>query len=123
VRALGLASPISVTVAVDLPGRPPPPVESAAYFAVCELIANAGKHARASQVSIDIRYARQVLRLTVTDNGQGGADEGRGTGLRGLRRRLATFDGTLAVNSPVGGPTMVTMEVPCALSSPKTSSS
>ena len=57
-----------------------------------------------------------------TDDGRGGADPARGTGLRGIERRLAAFDGVLAVSSPPGGPTVVTMEIPCALSSPKTSS-
>jgi glucose-6-phosphate-specific signal transduction histidine kinase len=62
-----------------------------------------------------------LLRIEVTDNGTGGADPARGTGLHGMERRLATFDGILAVSSPAGGPTMIIMEVPCALSSPKTS--
>jgi signal transduction histidine kinase len=122
VRSLALSSPLTVEVAVGLAGRPPPPVESAAYFAVSELITNATKHARATCVWVDIRHAGGVLRVTVTDDGCGGADASRGTGLRGLRRRLGTFDGILALNSPPGGPTVVTMEVPCALSSPRTSS-
>jgi len=63
-----------------------------------------------------------MLRITVTDDGTGGADPARGTGLQGIERRLATFDGILAVSSPPGGPTMIVMEVPCALSSPRTSS-
>ena len=63
-----------------------------------------------------------MLRIGVTDNGHGGADAARGTGLRGIERRLAAFDGVLAVSSPPGGPTVVNMEIPCALSSPKTSS-
>jgi signal transduction histidine kinase len=63
-----------------------------------------------------------MLRIGVADDGQGGADPARGTGLRGLERRLAAFDGVLAVSSPPGGPTVVNMEIPCALSSPKTSS-
>jgi signal transduction histidine kinase len=122
VRSLALASPLAVEVAVDLAGRPPPPVESAAYFAVSELITNATKHARASRIWVDIRYAGGVLRVTVTDNGRGGADAAGGTGLRGLLRRLGTFDGILALSSPPGGPTVVTMELPCVLSSPRTSS-
>jgi signal transduction histidine kinase len=66
-----------------------------------------------------------MLRIGVTDNGHGGAapkDPARGSGLRGIERRLAAFDGVLAISSPPGGPTAVTMEIPCALSSPKTSS-
>ena len=63
-----------------------------------------------------------MLRAQVTDDGWGGADPAQGTGLAGVERRLAAFDGILAVNSPPGGPTIVVIEVPCALSSPKTSS-
>jgi DNA-binding NarL/FixJ family response regulator len=63
-----------------------------------------------------------MLRIGVTDDGRGGADPARGTGLHGIERRLAAFDGVLALTSPSGGPTVVNMEIPCALSSPKTSS-
>ena len=123
VRALALDSGKPVQVHVDLPGRPPAPVESAAYFAVAEALANAARHAEAASVIIDVRHRDGVLRMTVHDDGQGGADPAKGTGLRGIERRLGTFDGTLAVHSPRGGPTVVTMELPCALSSPKTSTS
>jgi signal transduction histidine kinase len=90
-------------------------VESAAYFAVNELLANVSKHAGASQVWIDTRHDAGMLRIGVTDDGCGGADPARGTGLRGIERRLAAFDGVLAVSSPPGGPTTVTIEIPCAL--------
>jgi signal transduction histidine kinase len=123
VRAVALDSPLPVEVDIDLPGRPAAPVESAAYFALCEALANAARHSGAERVWISIRYDAGVLRMVVTDDGRGGADPTRGTGLRGVDRRLGTFDGTLAVESPVGGPTEVTMEVPCALSSPRTSTS
>lgn len=63
-----------------------------------------------------------MLQIGVTDGGAGGGDPGRGTGLAGIERRLAAFDGVLALSSPPGGPTVVNMEIPCALSSPKTSS-
>ena len=122
IRALALDSAARIHLASDLQGRPPAPVESAAYFAVSELLANVSKHAEARQTWIDIRYTDGMLRIGVTDNGHGGADPARGTGLRGIERRLAAFDGVLAVSSPPGGPTAVTMEIPCALSSPKTSS-
>jgi signal transduction histidine kinase len=123
VRALALRHPIPVEVAVDLPGRLAAPVESAAYFAVSEVLTNAAKHSGASRVRIDLWHEDGRLRITVTDDGRGGARPDRGTGLRGVERRLGTFDGVLAVSSPLGGPTQVTMELPCALSSPKTSSS
>ena len=122
IRALALDTPLRVHLAADLDGRPVAPVESAAYFAVSELLANVSKHARADQVWVDIRYADGMLKMGVTDDGHGGADPDRGTGLHGIERRLAAFDGVLAIGSPPGGPTTVTMEIPCALSSPKTSS-
>ncbi|MFJ9691514.1 sensor domain-containing protein [Kitasatospora sp. NPDC101183] len=122
-RALGLASPLRVAVAVDIPGEVAPPLESALYFAVSELLANALKHAEAEEVEVRAWYDGAVLRARVADDGRGGADIAGGTGLHGIRRRLATFDGTLDIGSPPGGPTAITMEIPCALSSPKTSSS
>ena len=122
IRALALDSPMRIHLASDADGRPPAPVESAAYFAVSELLANVSKHAEARQTWIDIRHTDGMLRIGVTDNGHGGADPARGSGLRGIERRLAPFDGVLAVSSPPGGPTAITMEIPCAWSSPKTSS-
>jgi signal transduction histidine kinase len=122
VHALALDLPLRVRCASELAGRPPAPVESAAYFAVSELLANVSKHAEAGQAWIDIRYSAGMLRIGVTDDGHGDADPARGSGLRGIERRLAAFDGVLAVSSPPGGPTVVNMEIPCALSSPKTSS-
>jgi signal transduction histidine kinase len=120
VRALALESGMRVTVSVDVPGRLEPAVESAAYFAIAEVLANAAKHSGARHVALDVRHHDGVLRMVVTDDGCGGARIGRGTGLRGIQRRLAPFDGTLALDSPAGGPTTVTMELPCVLSSPKT---
>ncbi len=122
VRALALDSPLRTHLASELPGRPPVPVESAAYFAVSELLVNAAKHAEASQTWIDLRHTDGMLRIGVTDDGRGGADPAHGTGLHGIARRLAAFDGVLAVSSPPGGPTTMTMEIPCALTSSATSS-
>ena len=122
VRALSLETPVNTRLDIDLPGRPAPPVESAAYFAVAEILANAVKHAHARRVDILIRHDGEALRIAVTDDGVGGADPAKGSGLRGVERRLGTFDGILAVNSPPGGPTIIVIEVPCALSSLKTSS-
>ena len=123
VQALALDTPLPTTLEIDLPGRPTPPVESACYFAVAEALANAVKHAGARSAQIRIRHAAGLLRIEVSDDGIGGADPALGTGLLGVERRLGTFDGILAVNSPPGGPTMIVMEVPCALSLPKTCSS
>ncbi len=122
VRALALDAPLRVHFTSELPGRPPPPVESAAYFAASELLANVSKHAPGAQAWVDLRHHGGMLRIGITDDGRGGADPARGTGLRGIERRLAAFDGVLAVSSPPGGPTVVNMEIPCALSSPKTTS-
>jgi signal transduction histidine kinase len=122
VRALALDTPFPVDLDIDLPGRLTAPVESACYFAVAEALANAVRHSGARRVHIRMQHTDGVLRVQVADDGAGGADPARGSGLRGVEQRLAAFDGILAVSSPPGGPTMIAMEVPCALSSPKTCS-
>jgi signal transduction histidine kinase len=119
---LALDTVADVDVSVDLPGEPPMPVAAAVYFAVAEALTNAVRHAGAGAVELGLEHAQGTLRATVTDDGRGGADAARGTGLAGVERRLATFDGILAVSSPPGGPTIVVIEVPCALSSVKISS-
>ncbi|WP_395573804.1 sensor histidine kinase [Streptomyces sp. BK79] len=116
VRALALRLPVTTEVDVDLRGRAQAPVEAAAYFAVSEILTNAVKHSGADRIWIDAHHADGQLRVSVTDNGKGGAVSAAGSGLAGVERRLGTFDGVLAVSSPAGGPTMVTMEIPCALS-------
>ncbi|MFD8406921.1 sensor histidine kinase [Streptomyces anulatus] len=116
VRALALRLPVASEVTVELPGRAQAPVESAAYFAVSEALANTVKHAEAERIYVDLHHAEGMLRISVTDDGKGGAAVGSGSGLSGIERRLGTFDGVLAVSSPAGGPTMVTMEIPCELS-------
>ena len=116
VKALALDCPVPVATEIDLPGRPPAPVESAVYFAVAELLSNLAKHAGATCAMLRMYYADALLRVEVTDDGSGGANPGNGTGLAGIERRLGAFDGILAVNSPVGGPTIAVIEVPCALS-------
>jgi signal transduction histidine kinase len=123
VRATALDSPLDVQVHAEVPGRLDAPLESAAYFAISEALTNVAKHAHASHVWIDMRIVSGLLKITVSDDGIGGADAAGGSGLHGIERRLATFDGILALSSPQGGPTVVTMELPCASSSPKTSSS
>ncbi|MFD7683824.1 sensor histidine kinase [Streptomyces sp. NPDC060187] len=116
IRALALSLPPVSEVDVDLAGRVEAPVESAAYFAVSEVLANAVKHSGADRLWIDVHHREGTLRITVTDNGRGGARVGAGSGLGGIERRLGTFDGVLAVSSPAGGPTRVTLEIPCVLS-------
>ncbi|WP_209722880.1 histidine kinase [Marmoricola sp. OAE513] len=120
VEALALDLAYPVTVTNDLPGRPAPPVESALYFAIAECLANIGKHAGAENAWVELSHERSVLRARVGDDGRGGADPEKGTGMRGVMRRLAAFDGTMTVSSPDQGPTLITLEVPCELSSPRT---
>jgi signal transduction histidine kinase len=119
VRALVLDMPVRAHFSSELTGRPPAPVESVAYFAVSELLANVSKHAHADTAWVDLRQESGMLRITVGDDGNGGAELARGTGLAGIERKLAAFDGVCAVSSPPDGPTMVTIEIPCALSSPR----
>ncbi|MDA0565548.1 sensor histidine kinase [Streptomonospora sp. S1-112] len=115
VRALAITQHLPITVDIDLPGRPADPVESAAYFAVAELLTNAAKHANADRAWVRINYGRGRMVVIVGDDGVGGLDPDSGTGLPGIRRRLSAFDGTMSCVSPAGGPTIVTMELPCAL--------
>jgi signal transduction histidine kinase len=95
-------------------------VESAVYFAVSELLVNAAKHAHATQAGIDLGYDGKTLTAVVTDNGVGGAASSgaadAGSGLKGIERRLAAFGGRLEIDSPAGGPTRITVAVPCVLS-------
>src|SRR4051794_4904725 len=116
IRALALDMAAPVGVVGELPGRPPAPVESAVYFAVAECLANSAKHAGHGHAWVELHHDQHLLRVVVGDDGHGGADVERGTGMRGVMRRLAAFDGTMSVSSPDGGPTIVTMEVPCVLS-------
>ncbi|MEW2353792.1 sensor domain-containing protein [Spirillospora sp. NPDC029432] len=118
VRAIALDHPLPVEVTVDLPARPEPPVESAVYFAVCEMLTNTAKHSGAERVWVELAYRNGAIRVSVTDDGRGGASLEGGTGLRGIERRIGTFDGVLALSSPPGGPTIATLEVPCALPAP-----
>ncbi|MFC0437197.1 sensor domain-containing protein [Kutzneria buriramensis] len=114
-QALALANPLPVQVAIDLPGRPPEPVESAVYFAIAEALTNTAKHGAADNVWLRLSYSDGKLIAVVGDDGRGGASVEPGGGLHGLERRLAAFDGVLLVTSPLGGPTVVYLEVPCTL--------
>lgn len=121
VEALVLATPIPVETTVELPvERLPPAIESAAYFAIAEALTNVIKHSGAGFAWIVLIQANGLLSMVVGDNGQGGADPDQGSGLCGIEHRLEGFDGTMQISSPPGGPTVVTMEVSCEQSSPKT---
>jgi signal transduction histidine kinase len=118
IRALALDAPLTVDTEISLPRDLPMPVAAAAYFAIAEAITNAVRHSDADAVDVAVTCAGGMLRATVTDDGHGGADPAEGTGLSGVERRLATFDGVLAVSSPSGGPTIIAIEVPCAATIP-----
>ena len=111
---LAARSPVPVTVEVDVAARPDRTVEAIAYFVAAEALTNIAKHARATRASVVVRQLDGRLRLVVTDDGVGGADPATGTGLRGLADRVSGVDGRLRVNSPPGGPTVLTVELPCA---------
>lgn len=111
---LAADSALPVTVTTDIGARPTPAVESIAYFCAAELLANATKHSGATGVTVDITSGDGLLRLRVADDGRGGAVIGAGSGLTGLLARVRTVDGTLTCDSPRGGPTVVTVELPHA---------
>jgi signal transduction histidine kinase len=108
---LATSSAIPVAVRVELPGRPAPAIETVAYFCAAELLANAAKHSRAGRIELGVVRSGEHLKLTVTDDGRGGADPD-GPGLSGLARRIAVVDGRLTVHSPPGGPTRVEIDLP-----------
>ena len=113
--ALGIlagTSAIPVGLTVSLAERPSPAIEAMAYFCAAELLANATKHSGASRVSIAVREQDSGLAMAVTDDGVGGARRATGGGLAGLRERVQTVDGRLDVDSPPGGPTIITIELP-----------
>jgi signal transduction histidine kinase len=105
--------PIPVRLTVDLPRRPAPVIEAVAYFVVSEGLSNIVKHAQASEAAVFVQRSGDRLHVIVTDDGVGGADTARGTGLAGLARRAASVDGTFDIDSPPGGPTLLTVDLPC----------
>jgi signal transduction histidine kinase len=105
--------PIPVRLDVDMPRRPAPVIEAVAYFVVSEGLANIAKHAQATEAAVFVQRSGDRLHVIVTDDGVGGADPDRGTGLAGLARRAASVDGTFDIDSPPGGPTLLTVDLPC----------
>lgn len=110
-------SAVPVEAEVRLP-RLPESVEAAAYFAVCEALANIGKHSGAARAGVSARHTGSALLIDVRDDGRGGADPAAGSGLTGLADRIAVLDGTLTITSPPGGPTVLSLEIPCPVSNP-----
>ena len=110
--AARMAIPVRLTV--DMPRRASPVIEAVAYFVVSESLTNITKHAQASQAEVVVQRACDRLHIIVSDDGAGGADPARGTGLAGLAKRAASVDGTFEIASPPGGPTLITVDLPCA---------
>ena len=119
-QSLASRAPLPVDVSVSLADRLPVAVETAAYFAVSEALANVVKHAGAGLVAVDVRIACGRLLIDVTDDGCGGASADAGSGLRGLTDRVGALDGRVAIESPPGAGTRVQVEIPIrpALPSP-----
>jgi signal transduction histidine kinase len=109
---LAASSAIPVELAATVPQRPAPAIETIAYFCAAELLANAAKHSYANRVTMGVAERDQMLVLRVSDDGRGGADPARGSGLSGLVQRVRTVDGSLEIMSPQGGPTQVTVQLP-----------
>lgn len=107
-------APVPVRLSVDLTSRPTPAVESTCYFFVSEALTNVARHAAATAAAVEIAQRGQRIVIEVRDNGVGGAALGRGSGLDGLRDRVVAMGGWMQVVSPIGGPTTLTAEVPCA---------
>ncbi|MFJ8160009.1 sensor histidine kinase [Streptomyces sp. NPDC096136] len=117
VGALGtLGTRAGVPTRIDIGdlGEVPAAVEAVAYFAVTEALANIARHSRATKAAVHVTRSGGTLSAEITDDGTGGAEVSRGSGLDGIRRRAAALDGTMKISSPPGGPTTLTVELPCA---------
>lgn len=111
-------SAVPVDVELDITGRLPQPVETAAYFVVCEALANVARHSGASRATVRGGHADGRLTLDIRDDGRGGATSANGTGLTGLADRVSVLDGRLSLSSPPGGPTLLRVEIPCRPTEP-----
>lgn len=107
-------APLPVAVTVSVPDRPPAAIETTAYFVVAEALTNIAKHAGATRAAVNVARQNGHLKVEVRDDGVGGADVSRGTGLAGLVDRVTAVDGKVHLSSPAGGPTILTVELPCA---------
>jgi signal transduction histidine kinase len=109
---LAARSDLPVELVVDLPERPSPAIETIAYFCAAELLTNAAKHSGAQRIKVEVSHQPGLVTMRVSDDGTGGARLDPGGGLTGLAERVNTIDGRLQVESPVGGPTVVNVELP-----------
>jgi signal transduction histidine kinase len=106
-------APLPVELA-DLPGeRLPEPVEAAVYYVVAETVTNIAKHAQAESATVSVTLAHNTARVVITDNGIGGADPARGSGLRGLADRIEALEGGLRIESPASSGTRIEAQIPC----------
>ncbi|WUH98072.1 histidine kinase [Spirillospora sp. NBC_00431] len=112
--ALAARSAVPVEIGLGDLGALPASVEAVAYYVIAEALTNVTKHAAATRAAVRVERAGDTLSIEVTDDGRGGADEARGTGITGMRRRAAAMDGTVRLDSPPGGPTTLTVRIPCA---------
>ncbi|MER5205274.1 sensor histidine kinase [Streptomyces sp. NPDC002825] len=110
---LGTRAGVPTRIGVGELGEVPAAVEAVAYFAVTEALANIARHSGAGEASVRVVRHGALLCAEVSDDGRGGADASRGSGLDGIRRRAAALDGTMRISSPPGGPTVITVELPC----------
>lgn len=106
-------SVVPCTIEADEVGRVPAAVESASYFVVAEALTNVSKYSEATRAAVRVVREGEILRITVEDDGVGGAVERPGGGVAGIRRRIEAFEGALELTSPVGGPTILRAELPC----------
>jgi signal transduction histidine kinase len=113
--ALASECAVPCKVTVELPVRCPVSVEATAYFVVAESLTNVSKHSEARNALVEVRMRQSRLSIRVRDDGRGGVDEGAGSGIAGIRRRVAAHDGSVSVSSPNGGPTEIEVELPCGL--------
>jgi signal transduction histidine kinase len=113
ITALVASSAVPVSTEVAPVGRLPAAVEAAAYFTIAEALSNVAKHSQAGRAWVRVRRSGNTLHVLVGDDGRGGADEQDGTGLAGIRRRVAALDGHTRLSSPPGGPTELAVELPC----------
>ncbi|GLW10669.1 histidine kinase [Microtetraspora sp. NBRC 13810] len=111
---LAARAPFPVRLHVDVAERASPTIEAVAFFVVSETLTNVAKHANALSAEVDVRRDGDRLLLAVRDDGLGGADPALGSGLRGLAQRVGSVDGSLRIDSPLGGPTTIDVELPCA---------
>ena len=113
VRALAIDAPLDVDVRSALAQRPKQPIEAALYFSIAELLTNVAKHSGATHARVELSHAPGELRAVISDDGMGGATASAGSGLEGISRRLTAFEGQIDIDSPTGGPTRVTLTLPC----------